>query len=154
MRSRLTGICSSFLGVKIQIHASCAAREDEGVLLLGPSGCGKSDLLLRLLDRGLILVADDQVDLEAGRASAPPGLEGLAEMRGLGILRLAFRASARLVLACDLGGAPTRLPEPAMHPLGVPLLCFDPRPASAPLLVLHALDCLGGRIGLHAGALG
>ena len=60
----------------MQIHASCAAREGHGVLLLGPSGSGKSDLLLRLLDRGFALVADDRVDLQSGMASAPATLAG------------------------------------------------------------------------------
>jgi hypothetical protein len=49
----------------MRFHASCAARMGEGgfdaVLLLGTSGSGKSDLLLRLIDRGWALVADDQV---------------------------------------------------------------------------------------------
>jgi HPr kinase/phosphorylase len=138
--------------VRIQLHASCAARDDAGVLLLGPSGCGKSDLLLRLIDRGFVLVADDRVDIRENTASAPPGLEGLVEMRGLGILRLAHRASVRLVLVCELGIPPPRLPRPARHELGLPLLRLDARPPSAPLLVSHALDCTLGRTGLHVGA--
>ena len=121
------------------------------MLLLGPSGCGKSDLLLRLIDQGFVLVADDRVDLEEGAASPAPGLEGLVEMRGLGILRLAYRAPVPLLLACELGPAP-RLPRPAFHPLGIRLLRLDSRPASAPLLVGRALDVLEGRIFMHAGA--
>ena len=124
------------------------------MLLLGPSGCGKSDLLLRLIDRGFMLVADDQVDVEAGVAAPASGLEGLVEMRGLGILRLAYRAPVRLVLACELlaGELPPRLPEPALHRLGMPMLKLDGRAASAPLLIAHALDCLQGRTPMHAGA--
>jgi HPr kinase/phosphorylase len=139
-------------GVKTQIHASCAARDGAGVLLLGPSGCGKSDLLLRLIDRGFTLVADDRVDIEAGIASPASGLEGLVEMRGLGILRFAYLARARLALACEMTEHPPRLPEPAWHPLGLPVLRLDARAASAPLLVAHALDCAEGRTSMLAGA--
>ena len=67
----------------MQIHGSCAARDGAAVLLLGPSGSGKSDLALRLLDRGFLLVADDQVLIEDGVARAPPPLAGLLELRGL-----------------------------------------------------------------------
>ncbi len=138
--------------MRIRLHASCAAHDDAGVLLLGPSGCGKSDLLLRLIDRGFVLVADDQVDVEAGSAVPAAGLEGLIEMRGLGILRLAYRAPVPLMLACELTEHPPRLPRPLRHPLGLPLLRLDPRAASAPLLVAHALDCLRGGTSMHTGA--
>ncbi len=140
--------------MRIQIHASCAARDDAGVLLLGASGCGKSDLALRLIDRGFVLVSDDRVEIEAGRAFPPAGLEGLIEMRGLGILRLAHRASARLALACELANrSMARLPSPAVHPYGMPLLQLDASAVSAPLMIAHALDCLQGRTTMHTGAL-
>lgn len=125
------------------------------MLLLGSSGCGKSDLLLRLIDRGFMLVADDQVDIQAGMAGPAAGLEGLIEVRGLGILRLAYRAPVKLLLACELTeppDRPPRLPEPVRHPLGMALLRLDGRAASAPLLVAHALDCLQGRMAMHTGA--
>ncbi len=143
--------------MRTQIHASCAARDDAGVLLLGPSGCGKSDLLLRLIDRGFVLVADDRVDIESGMAAPASGLEGLVEMRGLGILRLPHRAPVHLLLACELadGGeaAPLpRLPHPVRHPLGMPLLRLDARSPSAPLLIARALDCLQGRTEMTVGA--
>ena len=143
--------------MRIQIHASCAARDDAGVLLLGPSGCGKSDLLLRLIDRGFALVADDRVDIESGMAAPASGLEGLVEMRGLGILHLPHRTQVRLLLVCELAAVKEalplpRLPHPARHPLGMPLLRLDARVPSAPLLIAHALDCLQGRTAMTAGA--
>ena len=47
------------------VHATCIAVDGLGVLLRGPSGSGKSDLALRLIDGGAMLIADDQVVLEA-----------------------------------------------------------------------------------------
>lgn len=141
--------------MQIRMSGSCAARDNEAVLLLGPSGCGKSDLLLRLIDRGFALVADDQIRIDDEGASPPHGLEGLVEMRGLGILRLAFRAPVPLVLACTLTGRPVRLPAPARYTVGLrslPLVALDPRSPSAPLLVSYALDCAAGRTGMHTGA--
>ena len=136
----------------MQFHASCAAREGQGVLLLGPSGCGKSDLLLRLIDNGFSLVADDRVDLRDGIASAPAALAGLLEVRGLGLLRLPHLASAPVVLAVELS-AGERLPFPEIHPwAGCPLVRIDPASASAPQRVALALDCALGRTVQLAGA--
>ena len=81
----------------MQMHGSCAARAEAGVLLLGPPGSGKSDLVLRLLDRGFALVADDRVE-STTFGSAPSALAGLLEVRGLGIVRLPYLSSCRLAL--------------------------------------------------------
>ena len=133
------------------IHASCVARAGHGVLLLGPSGSGKSDLSLQLLDHGFALVADDQVDVDEGIARPPPGLAGLLEVRGIGIVRLPFEAPVRLALAVALGPG-ERLPHPARHELGLPLVTIDAARASAPARVRLALDCALGRAEQLAGA--
>ncbi len=134
------------------IHASCAALRDHGVLLLGPPGAGKSDLLLRLIDRGWALVADDQVELDAGCARPPAPLVGLIEVRGLGILRMAHQAPVRLALAVHCAPG-ERLPVPARHDLaGVAAVHVDPWLASAPQRVALALDCATGRTAQLAGA--
>lgn len=133
------------------IHASCAARDGHGVLLTGAPGSGKSDLLLRLLDIGFALVADDQVDIEDFRASSPPALAGLLEIRGLGIVRLPFAPSAKLALAVALERG-ERLPMPRRHELGLPLVMVDPAMASAPTRIRLALDCALGRVAQLAGA--
>ena len=138
----------------MQIHASCAAREGQGVLLLGPSGSGKSDLLLRLLDHGFALVADDRVEVSDGMASVPDALAGLLEVRGLGVVRLPHVPSARLALAVEMGVG-ERMPAPATHALsGQPLVRIDPAAASAPHRVALALDCALGRTSQVAGAFG
>ncbi len=136
----------------MQIHASCAARDGAAVLLLGTPGAGKSDLLLRLIDRGFVLVADDRVEIEDGVARPPAALAGLLELRGLGLVRLPHLAAARLALAVQLE-AGTRLPEPERHPLlDVPLVRIDPASASAPFRVELALDLATGRICQPCGA--
>ena len=136
----------------MQIHASCAARDGHGVLLIGAPGSGKSDLLLRLLDHGFTLVADDRVDIERGSASPPPALAGLLEIRGLGIIRLPYSAPVRLALAITLGQGP-RLPEPGRHSeFGIPVVSIDPSQPSAPARVVASLGCATGRIAQVAGA--
>ena len=138
----------------LSLHAGCAARRGVGVLLLGRPGIGKSDLLLRLIDRGFDLVADDRVLVEAGQARPPPALAGLIEIRGLGLLRMAHMAPVRIGLAVLLDEPATRLPRPERHPVGVPLLRMAPFAASAPCRIEIALDCLAGSRSLVAGALG
>jgi HPr kinase/phosphorylase len=137
----------------MQIHASCAARDGAGVLLLGPPGSGKSDLLLRLLDQGFVLVSDDRVNIDGDIATPPEALAGLLEVWGLGIFRLPHAPSARLALTVDLGRPTERLPAPAWHPtLALPLVTVDPWLPSAPQRVSLALDCALGRIMQIAGA--
>ena len=134
------------------IHASCAARADQGLLLLGPPGAGKSDLLLRLLDRGYELVADDQVEIAGRLACAPAALAGLLEIRGLGIVRRPWRASVTLVLAVRLE-RPERLPMPARYEnLDLPMISVDPFAASAPIVIGVALDGLASRASFVTGA--
>jgi HPr kinase/phosphorylase len=141
------------------LHASCAARCDSGkatcgVLIVGPSGAGKSDLLLRLIDRGFRLVADDQVLMDGLQARPPDSLAGLIEIRGLGIVRMAHLQSVRLALVVQLGRA-ERLPMQSRYEvLDLPMISVDPWAASAPLLVELALDGLQGKLSFVAGAFG
>ena len=101
------------------LHASCVQLDGAGVIVRGASGSGKSDLCLRLIDAGGLLVADDQVLLERAAgdglllASAPAGLAGLIEVRGVGILRLprvVGRSPVRLVVDLCPWGEVDRLP--------------------------------------------
>lgn len=136
----------------MQLHASCAARHGHGVLLLGSSGSGKSDLLLRLLDHGFSLVADDRVDILDGFAQPPASLAGFLEVRGLGIVQLPFTPSVRLTLVVQLGLA-SRLPGPARHlETALPLVTIDPALCSAPARVSLALDCALQQVRQVAGA--
>jgi HPr kinase/phosphorylase len=133
-------------------YGTCVAKDGAGVLLIGPPGSGKSDLALRLLYQGFQLIADDQVAIEDGIAKPPAALAGLLEVRGLGIVRFAHMAEARIELVVELGRG-ARLPEPERDPeLGVPLVRIDPSAASAAQRVALALDCALGRTAQIVGA--
>jgi HPr kinase/phosphorylase len=136
-----------------RLHASCAAHEGDGVLLLGPPGAGKSNLLLRLLDRGFVLVADDQVELDGNIARPPAAIAGLMEVRGLGILQLPHVSQTVLRLAVQLERG-ERLPD-AKHfsDLHLPMVYVDPHAVAAAQIVALALDCVRGRVPLKAGAM-
>ena len=133
------------------IHASCAARNGSGVLLTGPPGSGKSDLLLRLIDRGFQLVADDQVEIVNQTAHPPEALAGLIEIRGIGIVRMPYTAPVKLVLSVTIG-SPERLPSPTFCVLDLPLIVIDPGCISAAQRIHLALDCVLDPDRLQVGA--
>lgn len=137
----------------MNLHATCVAIAGRGVLLRGPSGSGKSDLGLRLIDQytDAVLVADDRVDITmtggALYASAPSAIAGRLEVRGLGIVPVAHRPSAKLCLLADLQKEQLipRLPEIEFEELlGVrlPRLRLAPFAASAPAKLRLALRLL------------
>ena len=87
-------------------QASCVAIDGRAVLIEGPPGSGKSSLALALIDRGGLLVGDDGVLFEVRRgrlwALPPPNIEGLLEIRNVGIARMApVTAPVALVLRLD-----------------------------------------------------
>jgi HPr kinase/phosphorylase len=105
------------------VHASAVLVGVRAVLIRGPSASGKSRLALELIEacrRGSLLfarlIADDRVYLEAvgGRLLARPAeaLAGLIEVRGVGLLRVAYEPCALVGLVVDLAAADsTRLPD-------------------------------------------
>ena len=109
------------------VHASAAAFNGQGVLIIGASGSGKSTLLLQLLGLGALLVGDDRVELtldgDALLARAAPNLRKLIEVRGIGILAAPSVDVARVRLVVDLDHAePERLPQRHLHhDFGTPL---------------------------------
>ncbi len=136
-----------------RLHGSCVSRNGDAILIVGPPGSGKSDLALRLLSHGFELVADDQVDITGSVASCPPALAGLLEVRGLGIMRLNWRAQARVALVVELETPPERLPVPRLHAdLQLPVVSLDAAAVSAADKAALALDCALGRVAQVAGA--
>jgi serine kinase of HPr protein (carbohydrate metabolism regulator) len=133
------------------LHATCVALDGRAVLLCGLSGSGKSDLALQLIDRGFVLVADDQtiVRRQGARllASVPTTIAGKLEIRGIGIVSMPTVRDAQVSLVVDLEGAIERLPddsrERSILDVAVPLITIDARTASAASKVALALDRLG-----------
>ncbi len=134
----------------MRVHASCAALNDDAVLLVGPPGSGKSDLLLRLIDRGFVLVGDDQIMIEAGRVRPCIAIAGVVELRGLGLFEQDYRPSATLRLIVQLGRSAPRLPGVALNE--IPTITLDPTLPSAAIRVHWALDATCGRRTQRCGA--
>lgn len=108
--------------------------------------------MLRLLDQGFALVADDRVELAGAIASSPAAIAGLIEVRGIGVVKLPHVASASVALAVELG-AGERMPDPERYgPCGCPLVHIDPVSPSAAQRVALALECALGRTPSVAGA--
>ena len=106
---------------RLNIHATGVVLSGHGVVLRGPSGSGKSLLALDLLDHWALrretawLVADDRLDIKRGADGlvmhAPPAIAGLIELRGRGIIKRPFLASAPIHLVVDLVEGLERMPE-------------------------------------------
>ena len=130
------------------LYATAICWDGNAVVLMGESNIGKSDLALRLIDRGAMLVSDDQVALKREDdeiiVSAPEALRGKMELRYLGIYDFEFAEQATLKMAVKLGGTIDRFPMDRQieNFLGLPiptirLIGLEP---SAPIKVEKALD--------------
>jgi len=133
------------------IHASCVAIGGRAVLIEGRSGEGKSDLALRLIDRGAVLVSDDQTICQRMKgvleACPPSTIAGRIEVRGLGIITMPFVERAPVDLLIVILDAPPRFPEDKrtrrIAGVEVPVLALAALEPSAPIKVELALKQMG-----------
>jgi len=100
------------------LHGTSVEIKGKAALITGKPGSGKSSLALQLLDRGALLVSDDQTHLvlEDGHiiVSPPASLQGMMEVRGIGICQFPYQEKSVLKLfveICDQRDC-ERLPEP------------------------------------------
>ncbi len=157
----------------LRIHATTVALGRHAVILRGASGAGKSDLALRFLaerarhcdgafgnasEQAALalprrLVADDQTLLRIEQncllASAPQTIAGRIEVRGIGILEVAFIAVAEVRLVVDLVTADAVDRYPLVSESETFLGCtisrrrLAPFEASAPLKLALLLAAVG-----------
>lgn len=129
------------------ILAACVAIDGRGVLIEARDDTQRTDLLLRLLDRGAILVADARTACvrrgDALLANAPHGTGGHLEVRGIGQIAMASIDEAFVsLIAVVLDNAP-RLPEDRrvrrIAGVDVPVIALGPNEAAAPIKVEYAL---------------
>ena len=139
------------------LHAGFIALRTQGAwrgaLISGGSGTGKSDLMLRALDAGFRLVADDRTVAWAsgGRlfGRAPETLSGLIELRGLGVLDEPplNLAEASLMVRCEPFAVELeRMPEPewaTVAGIRIPLFRLHGLDASAPAKLSRTVRRLG-----------
>ena len=109
----------------------------------GAPGSGKLDLLLRLLDHGFNLVADDASRSGTGAAACVPG-------RVAGGPRARNRPASvpRRQFSWRWPSSSARAPSAGTGyaALGVPLVTVDPALPSAPARIRLAMECAGGRV--------
>lgn len=91
--SRLTNYLETKFAPFTAVHGVLIDIYGVGVLIIGQSGVGKSETALELVKRGHRLVADDNVeirqeDYDTLIGNAPPLIEHLLEIRGLGIVNV------------------------------------------------------------------
>lgn len=133
------------------LHSTAVAFDGRAVLLMGPSGSGKSDLALRLMDRGFVLVSDDQTIVKRNSdriiATAPPTIAGKFEVRGLGIVDVEHVENVPIALVVELTSDFHRLPDDSRQRpilgIPIPLVSIDAMTASAPAKVALALSRMG-----------
>lgn len=111
------------------IHASSVIYGTKGLLILGVSGAGKSSLVLEILENTNVfsrLIGDDRVYLENNHqrllCSPHPQLMGKLEVRGFGIIDLAYEPQAVIHGIIQLEEAEVRLPiADSMEIMGITL---------------------------------
>lgn len=133
------------------LHGTALVVGDRGVLIVGASGSGKTTLALTLLaqlqksGQFARLVADDQllVSQRGGRLvfAAPPAIQGLTEVHGLGPHSIDVEAKAVIDLVVRLLPAAERFPEDESEIISgcaIPCLRLGERNTAGALLAVLA----------------
>ena len=118
---------AAHIPTSMQIHASCAAREGQGVLLIGPSGLRASPTCCcacsTAASRWWPMTGSS---CRTGSRRRRPRWPGCWKFVDWALFRVPHIASAPVALAVQLGGPGERLPLPATHvPSGRPLVRID-----------------------------
>jgi len=116
--TRFSGMLTNYLEGKLApmttIHGVLVDVYGIGILITGQSGVGKSETALELVKRGHRLVADDLVEIrEVSQnvliGNAPPLIEHMLEIRGVGIIDImnlfgasAVKSDKRVLIVIDL----------------------------------------------------
>ena len=133
------------------IYASAVCIKDRGVLFLGDSGSGKSDISLRMIaNHGAKLISDDRVDVQNINnhliASAPKYIQGLLEVRGVGIIDIHTISQSEINLVVQLTTSSIdRMPKNStfeIEGVAIPFIKINPFEASSTAKVLAALRLL------------
>lgn len=95
-----------YLAPRSNIHGVFMNVFGKGVLIIGDSGMGKSEVALELIQRGHALIADDRVDIRLVRdtivGESPELLQGMLEIRGIGIIDVMQLFGVRAYLESDI----------------------------------------------------
>ena len=91
----------------INIHATTISYKNKGIMIIGESGVGKSDLALRMItQKKAKLVADDRTEIaiKNGKiyAYCPDNIKNMLEVRGIGIVPIKTKKSAKIALVVEL----------------------------------------------------
>ena len=130
---------------------SAVAIDGVALAIEGPAGSGKSSLALAMIDRGATLIGDDGVSLKKSDtaliASPPPNIEGLIELRGVGLFEMPLALPCPLALILSLGIGGERLPDAVSYRellgIDVPYLPFYPGSIAPALRAEMALAKFG-----------
>lgn len=133
------------------LHGTALIVGDRGVLIVGASGSGKTTLALALLaqlqrsGRFARLVADDQLlaSQRGGRlvCAAPPSIQGLTEVHGVGPWAIDVQAKAVIDLVVRLLPEAERFPEEESETISgcvIPCLRLRERHKAGALLAVLA----------------
>ena len=148
-------MASKLVNISEQIHATAVEIYGDAILLRGEPGSGKSDLALRLIHEGAKLISDDRVELTYKNrqlyAGSPGNINGIIEVRGVGLLEVGCTGPKPVQLVVDLalGLEIERLPEPQFDVLlrrKVRVIQIDPFSVSATAKIRYALKLVTGEV--------